>query len=65
MGMRGCTPWLGWGRMEWCGLDINNKWELRQVGETRDEDGESMWEMIVMAVARNGYNDAHDPDEMR
>ena len=26
--------------MVWCELDINNKWELRQVDETRGEDGE-------------------------
>jgi len=51
--------------MEWCELDINNKWELRQVDETRGEDGESMRQMIVMVAARNGYSDAHDPDEMR
>jgi len=52
---------LGW-VMEWCELDINNKWELRQVDETRGKDGESMRQTIVMAVAGNGYSDAHDPD---
>jgi len=51
--------------MECCDLDINNKWELRQVEETRGEDGESMRQMIVMAAARNGYSDAYDPDKMR
>lgn len=33
--------------------------------ETRGEDGESMRQTIVIAAARNGYSDAHDPDEMR
>lgn len=64
MGMLECTLWLGW-VMEWCELDINNKWELRQVDETRERNGESRWKTIVMAVARNGYSGAHDPDEMR
>jgi hypothetical protein len=41
MGMLECALWLGW-VMEWCELDINNKWELRRVDETRGEDGESM-----------------------
>ena len=35
------------------------------MGETLDKDGESMWQTVVMAVARNGYSDAHGPDELR